>query len=100
MEGSGRDVMEGATDEEDNREHSRAVRDNVAAGQAPTLVCLGPFGRTPELHLMLSTIFASFMEQSASSEAASYAAAHEILAVYETRKSITVLTTGRPFSVS
>ena len=29
VEGSGRDVMEGATDEEeDNREYSRAVRDN------------------------------------------------------------------------
>jgi len=43
-EGSGRDVMEGATDEEeDNREYSRAVRGSVAAGQAPTLVCLSPF---------------------------------------------------------
>lgn len=45
MERRGRDVMEGATDEEeDNRECSRVVRDSVAAGQAPTLVCLSPSG--------------------------------------------------------
>jgi hypothetical protein len=36
VEGGVLDVMEGATDEE-NREYSRAVRDSVAAGQAPTL---------------------------------------------------------------
>jgi hypothetical protein len=44
VEGSGRDIMEGATDEEENREYSRAVRDSVAAGQALTLVCLSPIG--------------------------------------------------------
>ena len=46
MEGRGRDIVEGATDEEeeDNHEYSRAVRDSVAAGQAPTLVCLSPIG--------------------------------------------------------
>jgi hypothetical protein len=45
VEGSGRDIMERATDEERvNREYSRAVCDSVAAGQAPTLVCLSLIG--------------------------------------------------------
>jgi hypothetical protein len=46
MEGSGRDVMDGATDE-DSGKYSSAVRDSVVAGQAPTLVFLSPFGLMP-----------------------------------------------------